>query len=63
MLTVFGVAGGVLMHRFKLLQQACETWVAAMASARLSSGPPSGCIALTKEIRLSSDIGDAMCQS
>ena len=33
MLTVFGIAGGVLMHRFKLLQQACETWVAAMASA------------------------------
>ncbi len=33
MLTVFGVAGGVLMHRFKLLQKACETWVAAMASA------------------------------
>src|SRR5258708_33951204 len=33
MLTVFGVAGGVLMHRFKLLQQACETWVAALASA------------------------------
>ena len=33
MLTVFGVAGGVLMHRFKLLQQACETWVAAMAAA------------------------------
>ena len=33
MLTVFGVAGGVLMHRFKLLQQAIETWVAAMASA------------------------------
>ena len=33
MLTVFGVAGGVLMHRFKLLRQACETWVAAMASA------------------------------
>jgi ABC-type nitrate/sulfonate/bicarbonate transport system permease component len=33
MLTVFGVAGGVVMHRFKLLQQACETWVAAMASA------------------------------
>jgi NitT/TauT family transport system permease protein len=35
MLTVFGIAGGVLMHRFKLLQQACETWVAAMASAPL----------------------------
>lgn len=33
MLTVFGVSGGVLMNRFKLLQQACETWVAAMASA------------------------------
>ena len=33
MLTVFGVAGGVLMHRFQLLQRACETWVAAMASA------------------------------
>jgi NitT/TauT family transport system permease protein len=33
LLTVFGIAGGVLMHRFKLLQQACETWVAAMASA------------------------------
>jgi ABC-type nitrate/sulfonate/bicarbonate transport system permease component len=33
MLTVFGVSGGVLMHRFKLLQQAIETWVAAMASA------------------------------
>lgn len=33
MLTVFGIGGGVLMHRFKLLQQACETWVAAMASA------------------------------
>lgn len=33
MLTVFGVAGGVLMQRYKLLQQACETWVAAFASA------------------------------
>jgi NitT/TauT family transport system permease protein len=33
MLTVFGVAGGVLMQRYKLLQQACETWVAAMAAA------------------------------
>jgi NitT/TauT family transport system permease protein len=35
MLTLFGVAGGVLMHRYKLLQQAVETWVAAMASAPL----------------------------
>jgi NitT/TauT family transport system permease protein len=35
MLTLFGVAGGVLMHRFVLLQRAIETWVAAMASAPL----------------------------
>jgi NitT/TauT family transport system permease protein len=35
MLSVFGIAGGVLMHRIKLLQQACETWVAAMAAAPL----------------------------
>ena len=33
MITVCGVTGGVLMHRFNLLQQACETWVAALASA------------------------------
>ncbi|HEX5212590.1 MAG TPA: ABC transporter permease subunit [Pseudolabrys sp.] len=33
MITVFGIAGGVLMHRFRLLQRAVETWVAAMASA------------------------------
>lgn len=33
MLTVVGVAGGVLMQRYRLLQQACETWVAALASA------------------------------
>jgi NitT/TauT family transport system permease protein len=35
MLTLFGVAGGVLMHRFKLLQQATETWVASVAAAPL----------------------------
>ena len=35
MLTVFGVAGGVLLHRFKLLQQAVETWVASLAAAPL----------------------------
>jgi NitT/TauT family transport system permease protein len=35
MLTLFGVAGGVLMHRFKLLQQAVETWVASLAAAPL----------------------------
>jgi len=33
MLTVCGVTGGVLMQRYQLLQRACETWVAAMASA------------------------------
>ncbi len=33
LLTVFGVAGGVIMQRYRLLQQACETWVAALASA------------------------------
>jgi NitT/TauT family transport system permease protein len=35
MLTIFGIAGGVLMHRIRLLQQACETWVAALAAAPL----------------------------
>jgi NitT/TauT family transport system permease protein len=33
MITVCGVGIGVLMHRFRLLQLACETWVAALASA------------------------------
>src|SRR5665213_3398629 len=33
MLTIVGIAGGVAMHRFRLLQKACETWVAALASA------------------------------
>jgi len=35
MVTVCGVAIGVLMQRFSLLQRACETWVAAFASAPL----------------------------
>jgi NitT/TauT family transport system permease protein len=35
MVTVCGVAIGVLMQRFTLLQRACETWVAAFASAPL----------------------------
>jgi ABC-type nitrate/sulfonate/bicarbonate transport system permease component len=35
LLTLVGVASGVAMHRFKLLQRAVETWVAAMASAPL----------------------------
>lgn len=33
MITVVGVATGVLMHRRKLLQDACETWVAGLAAA------------------------------
>jgi NitT/TauT family transport system permease protein len=33
MITVVGVAGGVLMQRLPLLQKACETWVAAWAAA------------------------------
>jgi len=33
MISVFGIAGGVLLYRFKLLQQAVETWVAALAAA------------------------------
>jgi NitT/TauT family transport system permease protein len=33
MITFFGIGIGVLMQRFKLLQQAGETWVAALASA------------------------------
>jgi NitT/TauT family transport system permease protein len=33
MITVIGVASGVLMHRYKLLQDACETWIAGLAAA------------------------------
>jgi ABC-type nitrate/sulfonate/bicarbonate transport system permease component len=33
LLIVVGVAGGVLLHRVKLLRLATETWIAAMASA------------------------------
>ena len=35
MVTICGIAVGVLMQRFNLLQRACETWVAAFASAPL----------------------------
>lgn len=35
LLTVFGVAFGVLLHRVRLIRLACETWVAAFASAPL----------------------------
>jgi len=35
LLTVFGIATGVMFHRITLLRLACEIWVAAMASAPL----------------------------
>ena len=35
LLTVFGVAIGVVLHQVKLFRLACETWVAAFASAPL----------------------------
>jgi len=33
LLTVFGIGIGALLYRFRLLRLACETWVAALASA------------------------------
>lgn len=33
MITLFGIAGGVLMQRNKVVRKACETWVAALAAA------------------------------
>jgi NitT/TauT family transport system permease protein len=35
LVTIFGVAGGVLLHRNHLLRLATETWVAAIAAAPL----------------------------
>ena len=35
LLTAFGIAFGVLMHRAPLFRRACETWVAAFASTPL----------------------------
>jgi ABC-type nitrate/sulfonate/bicarbonate transport system permease component len=35
LVTIFGVAGGVLLHRYLLLRRATETWVAALAAAPL----------------------------
>src|SRR5262249_49043506 len=35
LVTIFGVAGGVLLHRYQLLRLATETWVAAVAAAPL----------------------------
>jgi NitT/TauT family transport system permease protein len=35
LVTIFGVGGGVLLHHFRLLRMATETWVAALAAAPL----------------------------
>jgi ABC-type nitrate/sulfonate/bicarbonate transport system permease component len=35
LVTLFGVAGGVVLHRYNLLRLATETWVAAIAAAPL----------------------------
>jgi len=35
LVTIFGVAGGVLLYHFTLLRRATETWVAAIAAAPL----------------------------
>ena len=35
LVTIFGVAGGVLLYQFRLLREATETWVAALAAAPL----------------------------
>ena len=35
LVTIFGIAGGVLLHQFRLLRAATETWVAAVAAAPL----------------------------
>ena len=35
LVTIFGVTGGVLLHRYRLLRLATETWVAAVAAAPL----------------------------
>ena len=37
LLTVFGIGIGVAFHQVRLLRLACETWVAAMASAPLAN--------------------------
>jgi NitT/TauT family transport system permease protein len=35
LVSVFGIAGGALLYRFRLLRKATETWVAAIAAAPL----------------------------
>ncbi len=35
LVAVFGIAGGALLHHFRLLRDATETWVAAIAAAPL----------------------------
>jgi NitT/TauT family transport system permease protein len=33
LLALFGIGAGALLHRFRILRAACETWVAALAAA------------------------------
>ena len=35
LVTIFGIAGGVLLYQYRLLREATETWVAAVAAAPL----------------------------
>jgi NitT/TauT family transport system permease protein len=35
LVTLFGIAGGVMLHQFRLLRAATETWIAAIAAAPL----------------------------
>jgi NitT/TauT family transport system permease protein len=35
LVTIFGIAGGVMLHQFRLLRAATETWIAAIAAAPL----------------------------
>ena len=35
LVTIFGVAGGVILYQYRLLREATETWVAAVAAAPL----------------------------
>src|SRR2546430_1140208 len=33
LLTIVGIGGGIVLYRFRVLRLACETWIAALASA------------------------------
>jgi NitT/TauT family transport system permease protein len=43
MITVIGIAVGLLLYRISLLRAATETWVAALASAPTGSCSPRSC--------------------